>query len=79
LQTPPPAFAADTYTGYAGVGDYARSNGDPLAVVEAGHKLRDSATNFPQLEPAEIGLYQGTTSVVPIACEEIWASAPAVL
>jgi len=41
LKMPAPAFAKDTYTGYAGVGDYARSNGDPLAVVEAGHRLRD--------------------------------------
>lgn len=42
LKMPAPAFAAsDTYTGYAGVGDYARSNGDPWSVVEAGHKLRD--------------------------------------
>jgi spermidine dehydrogenase len=42
LRLPPPAFAApDTYTGYAGVGDYARSNGDPWAVVQAGHRLRD--------------------------------------
>jgi len=41
LKMPAPAFAKDTYTGYAGMGDYARSNGDPLAVVEAGHRLRD--------------------------------------
>ncbi len=43
LKMPAPAFAADTYTGYAGVGDYARSNGDPWPVVEAGHKLRDGS------------------------------------
>jgi spermidine dehydrogenase len=41
LNMPAPAFAADTYTGYAGVGDYSRSNGDPWPVVEAGHRLRD--------------------------------------
>src|SRR5581483_7826291 len=41
LHLPAPAFAADNYTGYAGIGDYARSNGDPWPVVEAGHKLRD--------------------------------------
>ncbi len=42
LKMPAPAFAAaDTYTGYAGVGDYARSNGDPWPVVEAGHRIRD--------------------------------------
>jgi spermidine dehydrogenase len=43
LNMPAPAFAADTYTGYAGMGDYARSNGDPWPVVEAGHKLRDGS------------------------------------
>ena len=43
LKMPAPAFGADTYTGYAGAGDYARSNGDPWPVVEAGHKLRDNA------------------------------------
>jgi len=32
--------AAD-YTGYPGIGDYARSNGNTWAVVEAGHQLRD--------------------------------------
>ena len=42
LRMPPPAAAADIYTGYGGVGDYARSNGDPWPVVEAGHRLRDS-------------------------------------
>ena len=36
-----PALAADRYTGYAGVGDYARSNGDPWPVVAAGHRMRD--------------------------------------
>ena len=41
LRMPAPAFAADTYTGYAGVGDYARSNGDPWPVVEVGHRMRD--------------------------------------
>ena len=44
LRMPAPAFA-DTYTGYSGVGDYARSNGDPLRVVGAGHKLRDKTYN----------------------------------
>ena len=42
LGMPAPAAAADRYTGYAGVGDYARSNGDPWPVVAAGHRLRDS-------------------------------------
>ena len=43
LRMPAPAFAADTYTGYAGVGDYAKSNGDLWPVVEAGHRVRDGA------------------------------------
>ena len=45
LRMPAPA-AADTYTGFAGTGDYARSNGDPWRVVESGHKLRDAALNL---------------------------------
>ena len=43
LRMPAPAFAADEYTGYAGVGDYARSNGDPWPIVETGHRMRDGA------------------------------------
>jgi spermidine dehydrogenase len=43
LKMPAPAFAADTFTGFSGVGDYARSNGDPWPIVEAGHKMRDGA------------------------------------
>ena len=44
LKMPAPAFAAaDRYTGYPGVGDYAKSNGDPWSVVEAGHKLPSRA------------------------------------
>jgi spermidine dehydrogenase len=31
----------DNWTGYGGVGDYAHSNGNTLAVVEAGHRIRD--------------------------------------
>jgi len=38
-----PAAPIDTYTGYGGIGDYARSNGDPLPVISSGHKLRDGA------------------------------------
>jgi spermidine dehydrogenase len=33
--------ATDTFTGYGGVGDYARANGNTWPVVEAGHRLRD--------------------------------------
>jgi spermidine dehydrogenase len=34
---------ADTWTGYAGVGDYARANGNTLPVLTAAHKIRDGA------------------------------------
>ena len=36
--TPP---ANDDWTGYGGVGDYANSNGNTNAVLEAGHQIRD--------------------------------------
>lgn len=35
--TPP----GDDWTGYGGVGDYANSNGNTAAVLEAGHQIRD--------------------------------------
>ena len=35
---------ADDWTGYGGIGDYARSNGNTLGVVQAGHEIRDRAT-----------------------------------
>ncbi len=53
LKMPAPAFAADRYTGYGGVGDYARSNGDPLPVIEAGHKLRDAAYGSQAVDTGE--------------------------
>ncbi|HEX5070855.1 MAG TPA: FAD-dependent oxidoreductase, partial [Vicinamibacterales bacterium] len=33
--------AADSWTGFGGVGDYARSNGNTKAVLDAGHRVRD--------------------------------------
>jgi spermidine dehydrogenase len=33
--------AADDWTGYGGVGDYANSNGNTPAVFDAGHRIRD--------------------------------------
>ncbi len=33
--------AADEFTGYGGVGEYSRSNGNTLAVMQAGHTIRD--------------------------------------
>jgi spermidine dehydrogenase len=35
--------AADELTGYGGVGEYSRSNGNTLEVLLAGHKMRDGA------------------------------------
>jgi len=35
------ALPPDDWTGYGGVGDYANSNGNTLAVLEAGHQIRD--------------------------------------
>jgi spermidine dehydrogenase len=35
--------APDTWTGYAGVGDYARANGNTFPVLSAAHKIRDGA------------------------------------
>lgn len=34
---------SDDWTGYGGVGDYANSNGNTSAVLEAGHQIRDGA------------------------------------
>jgi spermidine dehydrogenase len=33
--------ADDDWTGYGGVGDYAKSNGNTTGVMEAGHQIRD--------------------------------------
>lgn len=33
--------AGDEWTGYGGIGDYANSNGNTQAVLEAGHRIRD--------------------------------------
>jgi spermidine dehydrogenase len=35
----------DDFTGYGGVGEYSRSNGNTLEVLQAGHKIRDGAYN----------------------------------
>lgn len=37
----PDQTGRDDWNGYGGVGDYANSNGNTLAVLEAGHKIRD--------------------------------------
>jgi spermidine dehydrogenase len=41
LALPAGSAIADTFTGYSGVGDYARANGDTWPVVQAAHRLRD--------------------------------------
>src|SRR5579864_9167165 len=33
----------DDWTGYGGIGDYATSNGNTTAILEAGHRIRDGA------------------------------------
>jgi spermidine dehydrogenase len=38
-----PSPADDDWTGYGGVGDYANSNGNTLAVLTGGHEIRDGA------------------------------------
>jgi spermidine dehydrogenase len=37
------SLADDDFTGYGGIGDYANSNGNTLAVLSAGHQIRDGA------------------------------------
>src|SRR5580700_10448092 len=44
------AEAQDDWTGYGGVGEYSRSNGDAFSVMEVGHKMRDGA--YEPLPPA---------------------------
>src|SRR5262245_30529092 len=39
--SPRQLLASDDWTGYAGVGDYARSNGNTYEVISAGHQIRD--------------------------------------
>src|SRR5260370_35739381 len=39
--TPRQIMATDNWTGYGGVGDYARSNGNTFEVINAGHQILD--------------------------------------
>jgi spermidine dehydrogenase len=39
--TPLELLSADDWTGYGGVGDYRRSNGNTYEIVQAGHRIRD--------------------------------------
>ncbi len=36
-----PQAAGDSWTGFGGTGDYARSNGNPKPVLDAAHRVRD--------------------------------------
>src|ERR1700761_422405 len=45
--------SADHFTGYGGIGDYARSNGNTLGVVQAGHQMRDGALD-PTVDAASL-------------------------
>jgi spermidine dehydrogenase len=50
------AFAVgDDWTGYGGVGDYANSNGNTAAVLEAGHQIRDGIFESPPANAADTG------------------------
>ena len=55
--TPPrPAAAAvspDLFTGYGGVGDYAKANGNTWPVVQAAHRIRDGIYDTAALSAAE--------------------------
>jgi len=45
----------DSWTGYGGVGDYANSNGNTRAVLEAGHQIRDGFLESPAAGVVETG------------------------
>jgi spermidine dehydrogenase len=49
------AIASDDWTGYGGVGDYANSNGNTTAVLEAGHQIRDGVFNSLPANVVETG------------------------
>src|SRR6516162_1862814 len=48
-----PAAAQDTFTGYGGVGDYARANGNTWPVVQAAHRLRNGQYDSAALASAK--------------------------
>jgi spermidine dehydrogenase len=47
--------SGDALTGYGGTGDYARSNGNTKAVLDAAHRVRDRAYASPQANIADTG------------------------
>lgn len=57
-----PGGQNDDWTGYGGVGDYANSNGNTNAVLEAGHQIRDGL--FDTLPPSVIDMRETYDCVV---------------
>src|SRR5690242_15997628 len=52
-RTPKSDTPADTFTGYGGVGDYARANGNTWPVVQAAHRIRDGVYDAAALAGAK--------------------------
>ena len=50
-----PGQAGDEWTGYPGIGDYARANGNTWPVVTAGHRIRDGVFDDPPPHPIDTG------------------------
>lgn len=48
-------YGREDWTGYGGVGDYANSNGNTQAVLEAGHRIRDGEFESPPASVVETG------------------------
>src|ERR1700674_5645181 len=48
-------LAKEEWTGYGGVGDYARSNGDTYEIIHAGHQIRDNVFGSGAHEAADTG------------------------
>src|SRR5690606_31521166 len=48
------AHQEDPWTGYGGVGDYARSNGNTRAVLEAAHRIRDGDRKSTRLNSSHV-------------------------
>src|SRR5215471_3226244 len=51
--TPRQLLAKEEWTGYAGGGDYARSNGNTYEIVHAGHQIRDKVFSTGGHRPAD--------------------------
>ncbi len=54
-KAPRDLLAEDDWTGYGGVGDYRRSNGNTAEVVNAAHKIRDHVFDQAPAEAADTG------------------------